>query len=47
MAAAGLKVPYFDPIISKKKPQFFRPWHIASKICEERSGIWFIHNHSY
>jgi hypothetical protein len=30
MAATGLKMPYFDPIISKKKPNFLRPWLIAS-----------------
>jgi hypothetical protein len=29
MATARLKMPYFDPIISKKKPNFFWPWHIA------------------
>jgi hypothetical protein len=44
MAAAGLKMPYFNPIISKKQAQFFRPWHIDSKIGKERSGIWLIHN---
>jgi hypothetical protein len=43
MAAAGLKMPYFDPVISKKKQYFFGPGHIASKICEERSGIWLTH----
>jgi hypothetical protein len=47
MTAAGLKMPYFDPVISKKKPQFFWPWHIDSKICKERSWIWFNHNGSF
>jgi hypothetical protein len=44
MAAAGLTVSYFDPIVSKKKPYFFPPRRIASKICEERSGTGLTHN---
>jgi len=44
MAAAGLKMPYFDPVISKKKPKFFRPWHIDSEIRKERTGTWLIHD---
>jgi hypothetical protein len=44
MAAAGLKMPYFDPIISKKKPYFFQPGHVDSKIGKERSGVRLIHN---
>jgi hypothetical protein len=43
MAAAGLKMSYFDPIISKKKSQLFRPRHIGSKICEEGYGVWLSH----
>jgi hypothetical protein len=44
MAAAGLKVSYFDPIVSEKKPCLFWLWHIASKIYQERSGTGLIHN---
>jgi hypothetical protein len=47
MAAAGLKMRYFDPVISKKKPYFFLPWHMASKICKERPGVGFLHDKSF
>jgi hypothetical protein len=45
MATARLKMRYFDPVVSQKKPQFPWPWHRASKICKERTGIWFAHTH--
>jgi hypothetical protein len=44
MATAVLELTYFNPIISQEKPQFLPPGHIDSKICEESSGAWLIHN---
>jgi len=45
MAATVLELTYFDPIVSKEKPQFLRPRHLHLKICKERSGAWLLHVH--
>jgi len=47
VAAAGLMMSYFDPIVFEKEPQFSSPRHIGSEVLEERPGTWFIHSASF
>jgi len=44
MTTTGLTVSYFNPIISKKEPQFFGPGHRSFEIGKEGSLTRFTHD---